>query len=1688
MIYTIDKPIWKRSFYISADGFKTPRLVRLRSSSAKNTPLLALHAGPDSHSPVLATTHLPFLSHRFYFLVGNGRWECMDTMFGPGLRHRWSMDLRCRRSRASFVWKRTRSLAVDGMTVSAWSQGNWKLVDDDDGGHVLAVFTNQYGCGRCGRLQIKVDYGSDFDNMVLMTLLALYWSGGQWKTFNDISLTHLATASKSSSSTTSPSMPPEKMDLEIRQKMADPIVEPLHVEGQFAAILTDAATSYKEKSGRPLEKFMTPPMASVDDLKRELSLQNDGFLAFRAKRQAIFSAVSVALRPIELVGDIVAGAASQAFAPSQTIYSASLYLINAGHNVSSTYDSIIELFEQLSDFTTRLEVYLRYTMSPSLRSKIVSILVALFDVIVLATKEIRRGRFRAYFKRIIGSASPVQPALDRLKALTQGEERQVLADTFGNVSDLGTKAGRIESIVSQVNQGVQILQVEHRELASRRNDDKLRAILNPSPFADDIYCALKKSIVPNTGAWILSDESLNAWLRAEVPYLWIFGNAGTGKSFVVTSVISWTRENADKFPCIGYFYFRADNPETRSVLQALRDVAHQLSEKDVVYRKELASRLDSRDEIKTVASAFRKLFTSPVGRQRIKYIFLDGIDEADPDEIQELLGCLAPEEDELPPPPHFQFALIGRPYLSDNVDTMLNSNGQSLATVQVTSDRNASDVRAFINSSVFHSRVLSRTSVDFKTKVIAALEQQADGFFIVAKFMLDDVNRKRHQSSILESLQTYPKEINSVLQRTLTDLCNTITDEEARDLREILCWVTCAEEPLTLGQLEAALVLRFGDPPMFLEESLRRQYSCFFDLEREDGLTTDDLVKDAGRLFQREPRRDLGGPSRFFSQHPAGRSFSAGEASMPKRNLSPAAGKNRNSIGGISNSVDGASPRLSGSSFDVASDTEFRSSKSTTRVVFFHSSVRDFFRASRPPAKSSSASASLGLDVGEARLRIVKTCLRIFTDKDWFLALDLGPGKEALRQYAAWYWQEHVASIDPATVARQEKRQLAGQLYRMLTEESTVHDWTIMYEKNDEGLEVLNDANIRGLQRWFRDADIVDGLNAGAAAAFAEAASARAAGVCEKIGRYYARAWLSNDFEGYVPPLFCFKIVQSVAFLDAGYGWSQGNTHAVKERMARATSWAAQVETAHWHRRVGSTYLMMGFADDALRHYDAALTMDRNSVETSSRIAYCLYKDGRFHDALEKSVECAAMEERDIRDGRLSRTELRNSRWRLYRDYLVIAKCAHQTGNVEYTHAFFAKAMTAAGDAGLSPSESLEAEADYLEALAADNLHGQMVALAKDMAAQTSRNDHGKGRFVDLLLEHDSSDLVLDWMPKAACKAGQLAFFLDQAGRALEVADSMSDSTRALYLRLALGTGYTYNGDADKAMAVFEHISLLEARPRGTIATRRAHAVSFQKLAGLYKQKALRAGGPRTAAGEAWVRKLEAVQSKQLEHRNADMPTVMLGSDINVASIYLASFYRLQGREDEALALLSGLISDSLAILSDSEPENDVFALDNLLRIFIAADDVPNAQALARSMRRVNPEASISTPGDSPVERRNATGAPKLPGIRQHDRSCFQCLEMVAPSAEFVMCLLCMESYCRRCMDRVILRGEGDGPDDEKDEKHETRGRIMCRSDHDWFTVEPLNRVLHTGEILVDEGVQGFAEWKDGVRRDWGIV
>lgn len=120
-----------------------------------------------------------------------------------------------------------------------------------------------------------------------------------------------------------------------------------HLEAEFQAVLSDASKLYKETSGPKIHDFMNPPMRTVDDLKHQLDVHNQRFTTFRSKRESLFGALSAMLKPVEIVGEVVSGVAGEVFPPTQTIFSAVMFLVNAANDVSSTYDSIVELFSQL---------------------------------------------------------------------------------------------------------------------------------------------------------------------------------------------------------------------------------------------------------------------------------------------------------------------------------------------------------------------------------------------------------------------------------------------------------------------------------------------------------------------------------------------------------------------------------------------------------------------------------------------------------------------------------------------------------------------------------------------------------------------------------------------------------------------------------------------------------------------------------------------------------------------------------------------------------------------------------------------------------------------------------------------------------------------------------------------------------------------------------------------------------------------------------------------------------------------------------------------------------------------------------------------------------------------------------------------------------------------------------------------
>lgn len=87
----------------------------------------------------------------------------------------WSASVPASGETRDLTWKGTVGVAVDGKTSGLASPG-YKLVDLSEGqsNQTLAIFTPSKGLSKGGVLQLNVDWGLGFEQMVIMTFLCLF--------------------------------------------------------------------------------------------------------------------------------------------------------------------------------------------------------------------------------------------------------------------------------------------------------------------------------------------------------------------------------------------------------------------------------------------------------------------------------------------------------------------------------------------------------------------------------------------------------------------------------------------------------------------------------------------------------------------------------------------------------------------------------------------------------------------------------------------------------------------------------------------------------------------------------------------------------------------------------------------------------------------------------------------------------------------------------------------------------------------------------------------------------------------------------------------------------------------------------------------------------------------------------------------------------------------------------------------------------------------------------------------------------------------------------------------------------------------------------------------------------------------------------------------------------------------------
>ncbi|KAF7524352.1 hypothetical protein PCG10_005836 [Penicillium crustosum] len=505
--------------------------------------------------------------------------------------------------------------------------------------------------------------------------------------------------------------------------------------------------------------------ATGANLTKEIDEKIITFREFREKRSAIFDALEAALIPVQLFSNLAAGeAASMVFPPSSVVFGAVMYLVGAAKGISAS--------DKLSD-----------------------IIVTLIENFALSSKTIRRGRLLKYARNILlGNDDAIQAAMVRLDKLTQVEAKLVGADTLTKLKRAGRVVDGISVTVNATNMNfletgktvnqmsAQVLEVEgmveklitsSTEERQDTGEDKevlqtlIKHVLRPSKVdpAQEWFNKVQKARVYGTGDWVHTDDVFQSWINKETPVIFVSGNPGLGKSFLAANMVNFLLE---QFPpglqrsplvSIGYFFFKDDKPQTRSCHQALRDLAFQISKNEPGYRDYLRS-IEEYEKISTLESAWRLSFENFLKKPNTEstvYLLLDAVDETlDEDRgifinlAKQLYGnqsCL-------------QLAIVDRPYISDQ---LLEGLEAKAPTLHVTKQKNSADITQYIHASIRKTLVLRRVSTKLRKEIINNLSAGAEGMFLWVNPMLQELTKKRNESSMRKALEQAPRGVKEML-------------------------------------------------------------------------------------------------------------------------------------------------------------------------------------------------------------------------------------------------------------------------------------------------------------------------------------------------------------------------------------------------------------------------------------------------------------------------------------------------------------------------------------------------------------------------------------------------------------------------------------------------------------------------------------------------------------------------------------------------------------------------------------------------------------------------------------------------------------------------------------------------------------------------------------------------------------
>ncbi|KAF8489550.1 hypothetical protein F5888DRAFT_1892870 [Russula emetica] len=509
---------------------------------------------------------------------------------------------------------------------------------------------------------------------------------------------------------------------------------------------------------------------------------------------------------------------SLVFSPGKVIFAGVGVLLSAAKDIRKSHETLIDIFGRIESFFRRLEIYTQVPSTTEMLDTIIQIMVEVLTILGIATKEIKQGRIKKYWKRLIGKTD-MEDALKKLDKLTQEEARMMIAENLRathavdeRVRGVSEQVLSVDDRVANVNGNVaevvhSVQQVERsKPIAGKRP----QMAFPPDPSTNhNIACGTHHK---KAAKWFFEGNIYQEW-KSKGSLLWIHGKPGSGKSILCSTVIEDIKALCDAGQAsMAYFYFDFRNANKQCLNDLLPSLLTQLSARSSP-RCDILSKLYSdhdngrnQPSDSVLTKCLEDMLSLP--DQRPIYLIMDALDESPitsgiPSARERVLLLLKQLVDL--GLPNLHICVTSRPEIDiRNAIEPLTSLRVSLHDQTGQKEDIADYVRSIVYSNLDTN--MKRWKKEDKEFVVKTLAERADGMFRWTFCQLE-VLRDCLPSSVRRFLDELPESLDETYERVLREIKKPNRDHA----RRLLQCLVVAIRPLRVEELAEVLAIDFND-------------------------------------------------------------------------------------------------------------------------------------------------------------------------------------------------------------------------------------------------------------------------------------------------------------------------------------------------------------------------------------------------------------------------------------------------------------------------------------------------------------------------------------------------------------------------------------------------------------------------------------------------------------------------------------------------------------------------------------------------------------------------------------------------------------------------------------------------------------------------------------------------------------